>query len=81
MPFGPFSLGILGAALALIGWLAHRRRFGRYTADSRTSLDDDLIRRIERDGRIELDEPIDRDEVRAEEERFWSETWDRPDEW
>ena len=30
-------------------------------------------------GRIEQDEPLDLEEAAAEEERFWSETWDEPE--
>ncbi len=27
------------------------------------------------------DDPLDMDAVREEEERFWSESWDEPEEW
>lgn len=70
-----------GAALLIAGGLLYRRRLRDYRASSPTRLDDDLVRRIEQDGAVELDEPTDPEEVREEEERFWSETWDRPEEW
>lgn len=73
--------GALGAVLVLAGWLVHRRRFDRYRASDPIRLDDDLVRRIERDGVVDLDDPTDPEEVAAEEERFWSESWDRPEEW
>lgn len=70
-----FLLALLGAAAAIVT----RRRIRDYVGGS-TTLDDDMIRRIEQDGAIEVDEPLDLDEVREEEERFWSESWDIPDE-
>ena len=39
-----------------------------------------MIRRIEEQGSIEMDEPLDFDHIREEEERFLNETWDLPDE-
>ncbi len=44
-------------------------------------LDDAQIRRIEETGRLEVDEPLDREEIQAEEKRFWEESWDEPEEW
>lgn len=44
------------------------------------TLDDEEIRRLERGGSIRIDTPTDLGEVAAEEERFWEETWDEPDE-
>ena len=41
---------------------------------------DAMIERIESMGRLEVDEPLDLEEAAAEEEKFWSETWDEPDE-
>ena len=66
------TLVVAGAAVL------NRRRIRDYIEGS--TLDDDMIRRIEQDGSVDLDDPIDMDEVRLEEERFWSETWDVPDE-
>ena len=70
-----FLLALLAASAALI----MRRRIRDYVGGT-SALDDDMIRRIEQDGAIEVEDPIDFDEVREEEERFWSESWDIPDE-
>lgn len=70
-----FLLALLGAAAAIV----MRRRIRDYIRGPDV-LDDDMIRRIEQDGVVEVEEPLDLDEVREEEERFWSETWDIPDE-
>lgn len=44
-------------------------------------LTDDMVRQIEEEGRLETDrrEPLDYDEIRREEDRFWSESWDEPE--
>ena len=70
-----FLLALLAASTALI----MRRRIRDYVGGG-SELDDDMIRRIEQEGTVELEDPIDFDEVREEEERFWSESWDIPDE-
>ena len=70
-----FLLALLGAAAAIV----MRRRIRDYVGGADV-LDDDMIRRIEQEGVVEVEEPLDLDEVREEEERFWSETWDIPDE-
>ena len=70
---------LLLAVLAIAGGAIYRRRIADYVG-GRERLDDDMIRRIERDGRVEVEDPIDIDEVRLEEEKFWSETWDTPEE-
>lgn len=65
-----------GAALLVAGagFLARRR-----IARARAGLSDDAIRAIEERGRLEVEDPLDLDEVAEEEERFWSETWDEPE--
>ena len=65
-----------GAILVAGGWWMNRRRL-RSLRDR--GLSDGDIRRIEASGRVERDEPLDLDEAAAEEERFWSETWDEPE--
>ena len=70
---------VLIGGLAVAASIAARRRIRDYIG-RRDTLDDDMIRRIESDGMVEVDDPLDLDEVREEEERFWSETWDLPDE-
>lgn len=43
---------------------------------------DDLVRQIETLGRIDAEEihELDVDEARQEEDRFWAQTWDEPEE-
>ena len=45
-------------------------------------LPDDAVRAIVETGAlsVEEDEPLDMREIEAEEERFWRETWDEPEE-
>jgi len=70
---------LLFGGLAVAASVAARRRIREYI-EGPDVLDDDMIRRIEEQGAIEVEDPLDLEEVREEEERFWSETWDLPDE-
>ena len=70
---------LLIAFLAAAAVVVNRRRIREYF-DGRGHLDDDMIRRIEQDGSIDIEDPLDLEQVREEEERFWSETWDVPEE-
>ena len=58
---------------------AHRRAA---LAAGLPSLDDDAVRTLVETGAltIEVDEPLDLREIGEEEERFWSERWDEPEE-
>ncbi|MEJ2678746.1 MAG: hypothetical protein P8174_06700 [Gemmatimonadota bacterium] len=69
----------LAAGLAVVAYVMSRRllRLRRREA----SLDDAAIRRIEASGRVDVEEPLDLDEAREEEERFWEEDWDEPEPW
>ena len=69
------------ALLAVAAGVLYRNRLRDYVGRGRGVVDDDVIRRIESDGTIDVEEGLDLDEVRREEERFWSESWDRPDEY
>jgi hypothetical protein len=73
-------LGILMALLALAAGFLYRRRLRRFGEEEGVHLSDDMIRQIEERGRVEMDEPLDWDEIRQEEEQFWEETWDEPEE-
>lgn len=67
-------LGLLAVAAALV----YRRRLQRTTI----TLDDSMIRSIETHGVIDVDEPLDLEAIREEEERFLEEErWDEADEW
>lgn len=73
---------LLLGVLALAAGIAVRLRIRRKTARGEgPEVDEETVRRIEQEGRVETDErePLDRDRIRREEDRFWSETWDRPE--
>lgn len=72
------------AVLVLVAGAAARRRIVRKTGRGGAGLSDDEIAQIEEDGVLvrEDDEPLDMDEIRKEEERFWrSESWDEAEEY
>lgn len=70
--------GLAVAAGVAVRWRIRKVRRG----DGGAEVDDDAVRQIERTGRLETDErePLDHDRIREEEDRFWAETWDEPDE-
>lgn len=70
------TLWLLLAIVALVAGVLHRRRV---RADG-TSLSDDAVRQIEEVGRVEVEEPLDLDAAREEEERFWSD-WEEAEPW
>lgn len=69
-------------ALAVLGGLAVRRKASASRREGRATLDDEAIRRIMETGALTVDEdpPLDLEEIEEEEERFWSESWDEPEE-
>ncbi len=60
-----------------------RVRIRRRLRTPRPLVDDAAVRSILERGVLvtEDDEPLDYDEIDEEERRFWSESWDEPDEW
>lgn len=76
-----FWLALSTLVLAAGVTLHLRRR--ELLASDRPKLDDEAIRRIVETGEllVDEDEPLDLEEIDQEEERFWSESWDEPDEW
>jgi hypothetical protein len=74
------GFGVLAAAAAT---LALRRRRRRLRPAQTGWLTDELVRQIIARGHIESEltpePPLDWEEIRREEERFWTETWDRPE--
>ncbi len=64
------------SVLVVAAWIGYRRRLHRSG-----QLDDADIRQIENAGWIDADEPLDMDEAREEEERFWNEDWEEPEPW
>lgn len=75
-----FISGMIAGLLLVAGaiWLQQRRNGARRSSDG---LSDAQIRAIEREGTVEVEEPLDLDRIREEETRFWEESWDEPDEW
>ena len=71
------ELLFIGLALivAVVGFLARRERRSR-------GLSDDLVRQIEQTGRVDAEDVdgVDLEQVRAEEDAFWEQTWDDPEE-
>lgn len=71
------ALALLVLAVgAVVRWRIRER-----TRGSDFEVTDEVVRQIERDGRVRTDErePLDRERIREEEDRFWSETWDEPE--
>jgi hypothetical protein len=70
-------------ALVVVSFVSLRTRLRRRLEQKRPRVDDDAIRRIVQTGRLasEEDEPLDMEEIEEEERRFWSESWDEPEEW
>ncbi|HZD03513.1 MAG TPA: hypothetical protein VE173_01305 [Longimicrobiales bacterium] len=72
------------AALLVAAALRLRSRLRRAREGRDPMVDDDVLRRIIEEGvvRTDEDEPLDLDEIREEERRFWEgEEWDEADEW
>ena len=81
MPGG--LIWIAFGVLAVAGGVAVRRRLGASLGGAKSSLDNDAIRRIVETGSLSVDEepPLDLEEIEEEEDRFWSEKWDEPEQW
>jgi hypothetical protein len=73
--------GVLLGILVLAGGLIYRSRLSRVVGSSDPMLSDDMVRQIEESGWVEVDEPLDLEEIQEEEARFWEEPWDEPEEW
>ncbi len=72
------GLGILAA----VAWYSVRIRLRRSLRTQRVEVDDEAIAKILEDGVLATDEddPLDLEHIRQEEESFWEETWDEPEE-
>ncbi len=69
----------LAALVAVAGWrIRHRLR-----QRARSGVTDEMIRQIETLGRVDSEDvdPLDVERARAEEDEFWAQTWDEPEEW
>ena len=70
---------VLAVLVAVVGWRVRQRL--RHQTRSRVT--DEIVHQIETLGRVDADdvEPLDQEHVRAEEEAFWAQTWDEPEEY
>lgn len=76
-------ISVLAVAVIIAGWLT-RRTILRTVRNEEPMITDELLRRVLEEGSVEhpgADEPLDEDRIRAEEDRFWSESWDDPEPW
>jgi hypothetical protein len=73
-------VGILLGIVALAAGLVYRTRLIRAIGGSPPIVTDELVRQIEEVGYVEIDDPLDLDEIQEEEARFWEEKWDEPEE-
>ncbi len=71
---------LLVAVLAIAAGWAVRRRLG---ARTRTGVTDDMMRQIETRGVVDAEDvdPLDLSRAQAEEDAFWTQTWDEPEEY
>jgi hypothetical protein len=69
--------------LVFVAGLSLRNRLRERLATREPRVDDEAVRAILETGRLvtDEDEPLDWEEIEEEERRFWSESWDEPDEW
>jgi cytochrome c-type biogenesis protein CcmH/NrfF len=70
------TLALLVVVAGVRVWLRARRGHGPRVHP----LTDEEIRRLERGGSVSIEPPTDMGEVAEEEQRFWEEHWDEPDE-
>ena len=72
---------VLGASVAY-AWISMRRRIRKSIEVPPPRIDQDDIRRIEEEGSLLTDdpEPLDLEQIGREEDDFWRETWDEPEE-
>jgi len=78
------TLFLLLAVVALVGGFLMRSRV-RKTLEGREPMTDDPVLRdiLAQSDTWEADEgePLDEDEIREAEDRFWEQEWDRPEDW
>lgn len=80
-----FTLALLSAFLVVLlgaSGLRLRRRLRRAGRPGVPAVDDAAVAEILATGVLpsEEEEPLDQDEIDDEERRFWSESWDEPEE-
>ena len=74
--------GYLFVALAVFVAVAGWRVRNRLRHQTRSGVTDEIVHQIEALGRVATEdvEPVDMERVRAEEDEFWAQTWDEPEE-
>ena len=66
----------------IAGILRAKRRNEMFGADAKPRLTDGQIRQLEERGWVDVEEPLDYEEIDDEEARFWEESnWDEPEEY
>ena len=70
-----------GALLILAAGLLVRWRIREATRRRPPEVTEEALRRIVEEGVLRNDDPgpLDEESIREEEDRFWSESWDRPE--
>ena len=73
-----YLLAALAVLVAVAGWRIRHRLRDR----ARSGVTDEIVHQIETLGRVDAEdvEPIDLERVRDEEDEFWAQTWDEPEE-
>ena len=73
-----YLLGALAVLAAVAGWRIRHRLRDR----TRSGVTDEIVHQIETLGRVDAEDvkPIDLERVRDEEDEFWAQTWDQPEE-
>jgi hypothetical protein len=73
---------IILAAVVLAGGLMARTRIRRTVEGDAPVVTDEVLRRILEEGEVPPEEvdPLDEEEIREAEDRFWEEEWDEPEE-
>ncbi len=74
--------GYIFVALAVLVAVAGWRRRSQLRHLTRSGVTDEIVQRIETVGRVDAEdvEPVDLELARAEEDEFWAQTWDEPEE-
>ncbi|WP_419861361.1 hypothetical protein [Candidatus Palauibacter sp.] len=74
--------GYIFVALAVLVAVAGWRRRSQLRRRTRPGVTDEIVQRIETVGRVDAEdvEPVDLEVARAEEDEFWAQTWDEPEE-
>lgn len=77
------TLFLIMAVFVVLAAVWSRRRVRRRLDGDEPITGDPLLREIlsERDAWEEDEEPLDEDRIREEEDRFWAEEWDPPEDW